>query len=165
MSWKGTEVPIGYLIATTGRAMKHYFFMFRRQMDLDEISFPAGQLLRLLEQETGSVCQRDIEKLLHMSKSSVTGLVQTLEQGGYLTRKPVPGDARLKSLVLTEKGHRANLLCERSFYEGERQVAAALTAKERQELQRICGKLQNFVQESLKEGGYAENTCGADKGV
>lgn len=165
MSWEGTEVPIGYLIATTSRALKHYFFVFRRQMDLDEFSFPAGQLMMLLEQEPAPMCQRDIEKALHMSKSSVTGLVKALEREGYLSRNPVPGDARLKRLVLTEKGHRANRLCEQSFQEGERNVADVLTEQERRELQRICGKLQNFVQDRLKEGSYAENADGADKRI
>ena len=151
MSWDGTEVPIGYLIATTSRALKHYFFVFRRQMDLDEFSFPAGQLMMLLEQEPAPMCQRDIEK--------------ALEREGYLSRNPVPGDARLKRLVLTEKGHRANRLCEQSFQEGERNVADVLTEQERRELQRICGKLQNFVQDRLKEGSYAESADGADKRI
>ena len=162
MSWDGTEVPIGYLIATTSRALKHYFFVFRRQMDLDEFSFPAGQLMMLLEQEPAPMCQRDIEKALHMSKSSVTGLVKALEREGYLSRNPVPGDARLKRLVLTEKGHRANRLCDALHHDF---VADVLTEQERRELQRICGKLQNFVQDRLKEGSYAENADGADKRI
>ena len=56
------------------------------------------------EQIGQDVYHRDIEKLFGIRRSSVTSVVSHLEQNGYITRQAVSGDARLKRLVLTEKG-------------------------------------------------------------
>lgn len=50
------------------------------------------------------VYQRDLETNFHIRRSSVTTLLQGMEQCGFITRKAVEQDARLKSLVPTEKG-------------------------------------------------------------
>lgn len=42
MSWDGTEVPIGYLIATTSRALKHYFLCFGAKWIWTNSAFPLG---------------------------------------------------------------------------------------------------------------------------
>lgn len=50
------------------------------------------------------IFQKDIEKRFGIRRSSVTSVISNLEQNGFLKRQPVPGDARLKKLVLTESG-------------------------------------------------------------
>lgn len=50
------------------------------------------------------IYQRDVETEFHINRSSVTALLQGLEQAGFINRVSVEQDARLKSLVPTEKG-------------------------------------------------------------
>ena len=50
------------------------------------------------------VYQRDIEQWFNIRRSSVTAMLQGLEQDGFITRCAVEKDARLKRLVATEKG-------------------------------------------------------------
>lgn len=50
------------------------------------------------------VYQRDLETRFHIRRSSVTVLLQAMEQDGYIERHAVAKDARLKSLTATEKG-------------------------------------------------------------
>ena len=50
------------------------------------------------------VYQRDIEQWFNIRRSSVTALLQGMEQDGFITRCAVEKDARLKRLVATEKG-------------------------------------------------------------
>lgn len=58
-----------------------------------------------VEESKGNyVFQRDIEELFRIRRSSVTSVLQLLEKKGLLRRESVPEDARLKKLVLTEKG-------------------------------------------------------------
>lgn len=49
------------------------------------------------------VYQRDIEAEFSIRRSSVTSVLNGLEQGGYIRRESVSEDARLKRIVLTEK--------------------------------------------------------------
>ena len=50
------------------------------------------------------VFQRDIEREFSITRSTVTNILQLMERKGYITRQSVAQDARLKQLVLTEKG-------------------------------------------------------------
>lgn len=54
--------------------------------------------------EGQDVYQRDLETIFKLRRSTVSSMTTTLERKGYLTRVPVPEDARLKKLVLTDAG-------------------------------------------------------------
>ncbi len=51
------------------------------------------------------VCQRDIENYINLRASSVSTLLNTLENGGFVNRETSDGDARTKYVSLTEKGY------------------------------------------------------------
>ena len=56
------------------------------------------------EAEKRDVFQKDIEEEFDIRRSSVTSVITLLEKKGYVKRVSVLKDARLKKLVLTEKG-------------------------------------------------------------
>lgn len=49
------------------------------------------------------IFQKDIEEEFGIRPSSVTGLLQALEQEGLISRESVSSDGRLKKIVLTDK--------------------------------------------------------------
>ena len=53
--------------------------------------------------KTGPVFQRDIESAFGLSRSTATGILQLLEKNGIIRRDSVASDARLKSLVPTQR--------------------------------------------------------------
>ncbi len=55
-------------------------------------------------QGQGAVYQKDLEEHFSIRRSSVTSLLKNMEKSGILQRFGAPGDARAKTLVLTEKG-------------------------------------------------------------
>lgn len=61
----------------------------------------------LVKYEDGPVFQRDVEKTFGLSRSTATGILQLMEKNGLIHRESVANDARLKSLIPTEKA--ANL--------------------------------------------------------
>lgn len=72
-----------------------------------------------------AVFQRDLEREFQIRRSSVTGLLQTMEKNGLIVREAVDHDARLKKLTLTERGIElfertaaALNACERRLAEG-----------------------------------------------
>ena len=69
-----------------------------------------------------------------------------MERKGYIERRSVPQDARLKQLVLTEEGicfHEKTMLC---FHQTDDYVAGLLTAEENTELLRLLNKLRDALQ-------------------
>lgn len=50
------------------------------------------------------VFQKDIENDLKIRSSSVTSVLQLMEKNGYIKRVSVCKDARLKKIILTDKG-------------------------------------------------------------
>lgn len=54
----------------------------------------------------GPVFQRDVEGAFGLSRSTATGILQSMEKSGMIVRESVASDARLKSLIPTEKGAR-----------------------------------------------------------
>ena len=53
--------------------------------------------------QRGPVFQRDIESAFGLSRSTATGILQLLEKNGIIRRDSVASDARLKSLVPTQR--------------------------------------------------------------
>lgn len=66
----------------------------------------------LYDHSSEDVFQKDIEAQFHITPSTVSGILKIMEKRGFLLRQPVPNDARLKRLVLTEKGvgHKLNIM-------------------------------------------------------
>ena len=92
------------------------------------------------------VFQRDIEREFSITRSTVTNILQLMERKGYIERRSVPQDARLKQLVLTEEGicfHEKTMLC---FHQTDDYVAGLLTAEENTELLRLLNKLRDALQ-------------------
>ena len=57
----------------------------------------------IVESDRGDIFPKDLEEFLGIKGSSVTSLINNLEQGGYLRRESLESDGRYKKLVLTEK--------------------------------------------------------------
>lgn len=51
----------------------------------------------------GPVFQRDVENIFGLSRSTATGILQLMEKNGLILRESMDSDARLKSLIPTEK--------------------------------------------------------------
>ena len=52
------------------------------------------------------VFQRDVENAFDLSRSTATGILQLMEKNGLILRENMASDARLKSLIPTEKAAR-----------------------------------------------------------
>ncbi|MDO4343305.1 MAG: MarR family winged helix-turn-helix transcriptional regulator [Eubacteriales bacterium] len=99
-----------------------------------------GRILGHLDraaQRGEDVFQRDIEKSFGIRRSSVTSVISHLEENGFVARCPVPGDARLKKLILTEKGEQTSRQVKSLLSEFESSLNSCFTEQERKELLRM----------------------------
>lgn len=76
------------------------------------------------------VSQQELGAALLLEKSSVTRLVQQLEQRGWLLRERDPGDNRLRLLRLTEEGARVTEEIHQHMHERHGDLFARLTPDE-----------------------------------
>jgi DNA-binding MarR family transcriptional regulator len=68
-----------------------------------ELGLPPAQAL-VLTNLSGPAPMRQLADWLSCEPSNVTGIVDGLERRGLVTRRPAPGDRRVKHVVLTEAG-------------------------------------------------------------
>lgn len=71
---------------------------------LEGIAPAHGGVLAFLFRQTEAVPIKDLVAYTGRAKSTVTGVVQTLERYGYIERSEDPADSRVSSIVLTAKG-------------------------------------------------------------
>ena len=73
--------------------------------ELMRISAANGYILvYLYENKQNDVFQRDLEAEFQIARSTASGILQAMEKKKLIIRQSIPRDARLKRLVLTEKG-------------------------------------------------------------
>lgn len=111
---KPGTVPDGCVNEHFGALLSHTARMLRRAMDTriaaevtPELTGVRGMLLGEIicaNNENRDVYQRDVEQWFHIRRSSVTAILQGMEQDGFITRCSVERDARLKRLAATPKG-------------------------------------------------------------
>ena len=76
------------------------------------------------------VFQKDLEQKFDIRKSTVTGILNTMERDGLLLRETVPYDARLRKMILTDKALQAKINTEQVIDSVESQLSKGLSEEE-----------------------------------
>ena len=76
------------------------------------------------ESKKRDIFQKDVEDEFDIRRSSATNILQLLEKGGYIERVSVAEDARLKKIVITDKG----IEIHEVVYEGIMQLEECLAS-------------------------------------
>jgi DNA-binding MarR family transcriptional regulator len=71
------------------------------------VTGPQRLALRVLGKQPGSTAG-ELAQVLHVHPSTLTGILQRLEERGFVVRHPDPVDRRKTRLALTEKGRAMN---------------------------------------------------------
>jgi len=99
------------------------------------------------------ISANQISQWLQTDKAWVKRSVDRLIAAGYVRRRPDPGHGRRLLLTLTAKGERAYAAIAVAARRRHDNVLGALTAEERQGLERILNKLQVRAEEMLGDPG------------
>ncbi len=103
-------------------------------------------LHRALSEGQSGLRLTDLSERLIIRPPSVTGVVDRLERLGLVVRQSVPGDLRVKRVMLTTK---ARQLLDRAVGRHEAQIDAVLgglSADEHEELHRLLAKLNHHLE-------------------
>jgi MarR family 2-MHQ and catechol resistance regulon transcriptional repressor len=99
-------------------------------------------LLNVVARAAGGLSQRELSDCLVVDRSNVTGLLDRMEQAGWVKRTDHPADRRIYRVVLTEAGRRLWAEVTPRYMEVVRQVTADLSAKRLTETRAALRKLE-----------------------
>lgn len=74
----------------------------------------------LMKNKDRNVFQKDIENEFQIRRSTASNILNNMESKGYIERKEVKEDARLKSIVLTDKAIKINSELKENIKQNER---------------------------------------------
>lgn len=115
---------------------------------VDEVTVMHGWIIRYLYEQCEfeiEVYQKDIEKKFGIGRSTVTNIIQLMEKKGYLQREAVERDARLKKLVLSEKGRSHHLQMESLVEQLSVETAEGISNEELDVFFRVMNKLEENI--------------------
>lgn len=129
--------------------------MIRRELDsqagaeqLHKATGGNGWILKYLARNEGhDVYQKDIEEHFSVTRSTVSKVVKLMEEKGLIQRLPVPGDARLKKLVLTEQGRAVHQMADANMARMEARLAKGFSPQELDQLFDFLRRLQDNLKE------------------
>lgn len=127
-----TDNRVGFMIHKLDMGVKRVLDARMKAAGYDEVTLMHGWILKYLyDNRDREVFQRDIEKQFSIGRSTVTTIIQLMEKRDLIRRESVEQDARLKKVLLTEKGFKHHDLVEESIYGIHKQIMTNITDEEK----------------------------------
>lgn len=121
-----------------------------RAEDVDEVTIMHGWILKFLEDnKEKSIYQKDIEKGFSIGKSTVTNIIQLMEKKDLLKRETCPKDARLKRVLLTEKGMQTQQQIEGIIEAMDKETVEGIKEEDLEVFFSVLDQIQSNVERQL----------------
>lgn len=104
--------------------------------------YPGQEFVMMHLWDAGPVRQSELIKAVELDPSTVTKMLQRLEQAGHVRRRPDPGDRRAVLVEATAESCALHSAVEAAWAELEEHTLTGLAADERRELTRLLGKIE-----------------------
>ena len=125
---------VGFLLAQLGH---HVATRFADQMAMIELTPPQADILRAIAATPGR-SQQALSAYLGVLPSRLVAYVDKLEERGYVERRRIPADRRLRTLYLTAAGKKLIRKLSVLTRQHERRLTAGLDPEE-------CGTLLDLL--------------------
>ncbi len=102
----------------------------------------------LLKNQDKKVFQRDLEKVLGLRRSSISGILQTMEKNNLIKRIDVIEDARIKEIILTKEAKIKNKKMKEKFKNIQNTIEKNIS---KEDLETFL-KVTKQIKENLQEG-------------
>lgn len=104
--------------------------------------YPGQEFVMMHLWEAGAVRQSELIRAVDLDPSTVTKMLQRLEQAGHVQRRPDPDDGRAVLVEATDASCGLLAEVEEAWGELEEQTLAGLDERERGELARLLGRVE-----------------------
>ena len=117
----------------------------------DSLTKNQSHILGFLKHEKNKdIFQKDIEEELSIRRSTATEILNLMEAKGLIIRVKSKDDARLKKLILTEKGISLEAINHSRLEKIENKIKSSLTDEEINTLFHILNKIERKLLEERK---------------
>ena len=148
------ENNIGHKTRIVHNNIDKYFKTSWEKAGVEPTRMQCATLHYLRTHENEDVFQKDIEAAFSISGATATNILKVMEKDGLIRREAVPTDARLKKLVLTEKGIAFDDAARENIVRLEEGMKKGFTEEEltifREYLDRMTQNIVDLVEENTK---------------
>ncbi|WP_415966981.1 MarR family winged helix-turn-helix transcriptional regulator [Faecalitalea cylindroides] len=117
-----------------------------KEFDLTKSQLDILRFLKYVKKDR--VNQKDIEEFFHISNPTVTGLLNRMEQKGYVVRIHSPDDKRIRYIQITDKVEDIDKKIKKHIDYSEGVIAKDLSQEERNLLFKLLAKVKdNLIKE------------------
>lgn len=107
----------------------------------------ASMVVHFVYSRGGSVMQKEVENEFHLRRSSVSQLLQKLEQDGYIIREAAAdGDGRAKRITLSDKGRAEQKEAARQIAAFDEKFETSLSAQEKETFFALAHKIRTNLE-------------------
>lgn len=104
--------------------------------------YPGQELMMMHLWESGAVRQSELVKMVELDPSTVTKMLQRLEQAGHVRRRPDPADRRAVLVEATDDDNGLMGAVEAAWTKLEQHTLAGLDPDERAQLGRLLSRVE-----------------------
>ena len=132
---------LGRLIAYCGRLGRQYMDQNLRRAGYDVTPVQSRTLVYLSCCGRREVNQRDLERELRLKPSTINGIVNRLEEKGYILRRTSPEDGRCRLVSLTASGQEKVDTFSATMEETGKRFSSCLSAEEEEKLRELLVRI------------------------
>ncbi len=141
------KVMVAYEIRSISNLIKRYIYRSAVTANCDQYSEIQGMIIGYLSKnKEKDVFQKDIEEIFTIRRSTVTGILQSMEKNNLIIRENVSYDARLKKIVLTDLGEKINIHIIREMRKFEETITKGVSDEELEMFVQVLNKFKNNIQ-------------------
>ena len=145
---------IGNKVRIIHNYIDKYFHSSWEKAGIEPTRMQCATLHYLRHHKDEDVFQKDLEAAFSISGATVTNILKVMEKDGLITRIPMEKDARLKKLVMTEKGKQYDEVARANVVRLEAGMEKGFTEEEitrfREYLDRLTQNIVDLVDENTK---------------
>ncbi len=128
-------------IVLTGTLLSKIGDKILKPLGLTDAQFNVLMLLKY-QSEHGEMNQTNLGSKLLVNRSNVTGLIDRMEQAGWVQRTPDPSDRRVHIVKISSSGRRILEKAEKMYFNGVKKVMSSLSENDQKRLCSIMEKIR-----------------------
>ena len=141
------KVRVGYELKTISNLIKRYIYKSAVVAKCDKYSEIQGMIINYLSKnEDKDTFQRDIEEVFTIRRSTVTGVLQSMEKNNLIIRENVSYDARLKKIILTEFGKKIHVHMIKEMEKFEDTITKGVSEEDLEMFVQILNKFKKNIE-------------------
>lgn len=123
-----------------------------RPLGLTDSQFNVLMLLKY-QTESGSLNQTRLGNMLLVNRSNVTGLIDRMEQAGWVVRESEKRDRRVKQVRLTKAGRQLLDRAEQVYFERVEEIMSAFNRTEQRQLVKMLETIRQRMGVAVRGKG------------